>query len=458
MADNKNLLIINHDFPPAGGAGIKRCLKFIKFLPDFGWNITVLTVRDGNHPIIDSSLEKEVKINVKIYRSTTYESFFYFLSKPKTVSHTSSIKRSPPKKTLFTTRILKYLYNTFGEYFKIPDSRILWIIPAYHLAKTINKKHNFDLIFATGPTFVNFIIAAMLKRKLKKRLVIDFRDAWVADPMLKKQTKKYLYKIHSRLEKFVINRADKVISTNPFVARDFQERYKDKNNTKFFTIYNGYDKDDFTSLTANNNCNNNYFSIVYTGRLYDERTPKHFLKALSLAIRELPEMESRVRATFVGSCEKFLDGKCIEDYITQYNLKKVTNLTGHISRKESLEYQVQASLLLMIIGIVPPEMELTYGLSGKVFDYILCKKPILTLANGGATREFIVNNKIGKIFFHKDIEEIKTFLMEAYMNFKSKKGIGMNSDVSEYEKYDFRSLTKNLSLHFESAIYTSKGN
>ena len=76
MKNNKRVLIVNHDFPPAGGAGIKRCIKFMKFLPEYGWQLGVLTVRKGNHPIIDHSLLQEVGPDVTVNRAFTFESLF----------------------------------------------------------------------------------------------------------------------------------------------------------------------------------------------------------------------------------------------------------------------------------------------------------------------------------------------------------------------------------------------
>ena len=175
-----------------------------------------------------------------------------------------------------------------------------------------------------------------------------------------------------------------------------------------------------------------------------------------MALENEPEMRNKTRAIFVGSCEKFSDGRHIEDYLDEYNLKDVVQLTGHISRKESLEYQMSASVLLLLIGIVQPEMELTYGLSGKVFDYLLTEKPILTLANGGSTRKFIVENKIGKIFFHEEVQKIRDYLIEAYTKFKNGT-MGERHDFKAYEKFDFRSLSKTLSEQLESILNDNEG-
>lgn len=450
MKIRKNLLIINHDFPPAGGAGIKRCLKFIKFLPEHGWQITVLTVKNGHHFIFDSSLLREISPNVTIHRTYTFESLFITTNEEPN-NPAAKVATTDTQCGSLIKRQLRQFYNAFGSFLKVPDSRILWLPSALVASLNLILKKQFDVIFATGPTFVNFMLAALTKCLSGKPLVIDFRDAWLADPMLIDDVRPYLLKVHRILENFVINQADRVISTNPFVTRDFQRRYQNLDSRKFLTIYNGYDIDDFAFMKSPQQSKKDKFSIVYTGRLYMERTPKYFLKALAAAIVQKPEMRNNIEVIFVGSCEDFLNGRNIQDYLKRYNLEEYVKLTGQISRKESLEYQMSASLLLLLIGIVPLEMELTYGLSGKVFDYMLSKKPILTLANNGATREFIEKNKIGSVYYHKDIEGIKKYLMNMYEKFVNR-SLDTNYELSTMENYDFRSLAKNLSDQLEDAI------
>jgi glycosyltransferase involved in cell wall biosynthesis len=339
---------------------------------------------------------------------------------------------------------LHKIYKYFGKIIRIPDSRILWLPAAILTTIKISRKNKYDAIYATGPTFSNLIVGVVIKFILKKPLITDFRDAWIADPMLP-LNKKYEKVLHEKLEKFTIFNSDRIITTNPFVTSDFKKRYG--SDTKFDTIYNGYDIDDFHPIKKYNKKIYNKFKILYTGRLYGERTPKFFLKAVQLAVEKKPEMKEKLQIIFVGSCEKYLDGKYIEDYIEENKLNDLVKLTGHISRKASLQYQAEADVLLLLIGIVSKEKELTYGLSGKVFDYMLSAKPILTVANGGATREFIVKNKIGDIFYHEDINGIKNYLIEAYNNWQEGLSVSISNYNAAYDQFNFRSLTKKLADH-----------
>lgn len=443
---NKKLLIVNYDFYPAGGAGIKRCLKFMKFLPEFGWDCIVLTVKKGNHALIDESLLHEVQPCSRIYRAFTFETVFkknkYLKNKGKlNVSINNSIRVIP-------ANVLNKIYEYLGRLLKIPDSRTLWMPAALNAAVRISRREKFDAIYATGPTFVNLILGGIIKKFTGKPLISDFRDAWISDPMLT-SNRKYLRKINAYLEKFVVLNSDRVVSTNPFVTHDFKCRFSYCENSKFHTIYNGYDIDDYNFLGDNDKycCKKpDKFTIVYTGRLYGERTPKYFLEALRAAIEEKPRMRACVQVIFVGSHERHLDGKTIEDYIEDNKLNDVIKLTGYVNRGESLRYQMDAHVLLLLIGIVPESKGLTYGLSGKVFDYIISGKPILTLANGGATREFIMNNEVGEVFYHEDFVGIKNYLYRAFENWK-KETAETSNNMQKFKNFDFRFLTKKLSEH-----------
>lgn len=452
------LLIINYDFPPAGGAGIKRCLKFMKFLPLFGWNCTVLTVKNGNHTVTDESLCNEIEPDVSIYRATTLESF---VVNRRSCGGNGQLNSNKAEATHFSKRYVRKVYKALGKFFKIPDSRILWLPFAIVAALRIriHGRNAFDAIYATGPTFVNLIVGAIVNKITGKPLVCDFRDAWISDPMNRLDEKQYRFKMQNKLEKFVVSRSDLVITTNPFVTKDFRDRYADQPTEKFVTIYNGYDMDDFAALPNISGKHSDKFTFVYTGILYGERTPQYFLKALSLALTEKPDMRNGVHVSFVGVCKKFLDGKTVDDYLRQYKLHDVVELTGHVSRKKSLEYQMAADALLLIIGIVPEEKELTYGISGKIFDYLLSGRPVVTLANGGATREFIVENKIGEIFYHNDIVGIKNYIINSYEMHKTRCDNGKRG-VPEFPQFNFRHLTGKLAenLNRITGSAASQGN
>lgn len=444
MENKKKLLVINYYFPPIGGAGVKRSLKFIKFLPMNGWDPIVLTVKNGNHHLIDNSLLKEIRADLSVYRAFSFENIFN-----KGIGVTSKTNGALVKdnsiKNLFRGDWLKRCYKYFGRFIQIPDSRILWLPGAVATGMRLTIGRKFDAIYATGPTFASLLVGALLKSISGKPLVIDFRDAWVSDPTVQYE-KKYLQKINASMEKLVIKAADRVISTNPFVTDDFKKRYSEVNQSKFDTIYNGFDMEDYNMMKGFRSKKDYKFRIVHTGRLYGERTPRFFLEAIRDTLEGKPEMRRKFEVIFVGPCETFLDGKRIENYLEELDLKDVVKLTGQISRRESLEYLMLGHLLLLVVGIVPKDNGLTYGIPGKLFDYLVAEKPILTLANGGSTRNFLVTNGIGSIYYHEDIQGVKEYLIGCFERFE--RGIDQNEyDIKIYEQFDYRALTRQFVEH-----------
>lgn len=441
----KTVLIITDIFPPLAGAGIKRILKFIKFLPGEGWRCIVLTAANEGFLPLDPSLTGEVPPETTVHRTYTLESLF---QKGRVRSGDTSTPGAPVRDP-GSVSMLKRLYLFFGRFLKVPDSRILWLPWAVARGIRLCRRQRVDVVLATGPSFTNFLIGAWIKIFTGRPLLLDVRDAWTADPT-RTHNQRYLRRMDESCEHFALSRADCVITTNPYVTRDFARRYAGRSRVLFDTIYNGFDRDDFaSSVQSLPRAAGRPFTIVHTGRLYAERTPRFFLEALSQALRTKVAMRAGVKVVFVGSCETFLDGKRVEDYIREFGLEKVVELAGRVPRRRSLEYQMDADLLLLLIGIVPPETALTYGISGKLFDYALCGKPILTLANEGATRELVLESHLGDIFYHDNTAGIRDYLVHAYEQHTSGK-MPPGPARESIQQFDVQALTRKLSYHLET--------
>lgn len=449
----KSLLIITDVFPPLSGAGVKRILKFLKFLPRYGWRCTILTAKNENFMPLDPTLSAEVPPQTTVERTYTLESLF---KQPNGSSSGVHVPNSTSRKpTSFVPSPLKLAYKHLAPILKIPDSRMLWLPSAVANGVRLCRRENVNGILATGPSFTNFLIGAGIKRLTGKPLVLDVRDAWVADPT-RLFKRNYLKKIDARLERFAFNCADLVVTTNPFVTKDFIGRYPKRPSNAFDTIYNGFDPEDFPACSSNKILKTpDFFTIVHTGRLYAERTPKFFLQALGDALRIRPDIREHLRVLFVGSCETFNDGRRIEDYISEFNLSGVVLLPGQVSRRLSLDYQMEADLLLLLIGIVPAEQSLTYGISGKLFDYMGCGKPILTMANEGASRELISEKGIGALFSHDDTSAVRDHLIESFDRFASGNKSGRSS-TEVFREFQLDTLISRLAGHLDVLAATER--
>jgi glycosyltransferase involved in cell wall biosynthesis len=439
----KRVLLVVYEFPPEGARGTKRAIKFIKYLADLGWEPVILTVKDGNHDFYDGSLFSEIHPSLRVYRAFTLESLFHRTEQSDHLEVRDALQdKADHARITATRRMLLTAYHFFGEYVRVPDSRILWFPFSLLSGLRIVKREAIDLIFASGPSFTNHIVAAALKKLTGRPLVLDFRDAWASDPAAEWKNEAQARLIHI-LESGVVSIADRVVSTTEGITNDFVTRYQNI-RAKFLTITNGYDLDDFqVTGHSDNGPEGRPFVIVHAGTLGDERSPKEFLHALGMLVREQPELEQEIRVIFVGQNTTFRDGRTIESYLEEYQLGKVVRLTGFVSRGKSIEYMRSADLLLLIIGKVPKEKSLIYGISGKIYDYALAGRFVLAIAEPGASADMVLRLGLGRVVATDGAETIKTQILNCYTAFKN--GIlipDINSDL--LKAFDFAHLTRRL--------------
>ena len=157
-------------------------------------------------------------------------------------------------------------------------------------------------------------------------------------------------------------------------------------------------------------------------------------------------MRGQTVVVFVGSCETFLDGRTVQDYIEELGLGDVLELKGHVERRVSLQYQMEASVLLLLIGIVEPKKAYTYGISGKVFDYLASERPILALAEDGASKSFLVEHGFAEVYSHSDEEGVSGYLVRAYRAWRSGSTVA-HCPASQFAQFDCRALTSKLARY-----------
>jgi glycosyltransferase involved in cell wall biosynthesis len=225
-------------------------------------------------------------------------------------------------------------------------------------------------------------------------LILDFRDAWTANPVRRMKYPGARHLIESFLEKIVIRSADMVVSTTEGMTQDFRRRYEIEAAKKFITLPNGYDREEFCipGKPARDHCDK--MRIVHTGHLRLERSPKPLLIALRRLFDEKPNLTHDIEVYLVGENQPFLDGKTIDNYLEEFRLDSVVKLVAHVPQTEAIRYQMSADILLLVIGVVPPEEISTYGVASKVFDYMLAGKPVLTVSDPGPVSELVERTQI----------------------------------------------------------------
>jgi glycosyltransferase involved in cell wall biosynthesis len=446
----RNVLFVVYEFPPEGARGTKRAMKFISYLPTHGWKPVILTVKNGNYDFHDGSLLSEIPTELKIYRAITMESLFYKTGDKKDEVVDVKLMKSSANGVPLKRRILRSFYHLLGRGFSAADSRVLWIPFALKAGRRIIGEEKIDAIFASGPSFTNHLVAMLLKKMTKKPLILDFRDAWASDPAGVWRSARQK-RLTGMLESKAVMAADRVVSTTEGITLDFIERYAEPGN-KFVTITNGFDRGDFESLYGNvRRSKDGVFKIVHVGTLGWERSPKEFIVGLGELVREKPDMKGKIQVIFVGQNTPFKDGKTIHDYILEWNLSETITVTGFVARIESLKYMIDSDLLLLIIGKVPDNKGGIYGISAKMYDYALAGKPVMTIADEGASAEMVRFLRLGIVIPPDDKGMIKSEIINYYDRFKSG-GLNVEINSEALDSFDFKNLTARLAGCFDDLV------
>lgn len=380
---SKNVLIIAYYFPPMGLSGVQRTVKFVKYLPDFGWKPFVLTTGSSRYFAFDESLLNDFKDKpVEIFRTNTKKS-----------------QKNDHKIQNFPNYTIQKIGRVLTQAIYQPDRFIKWKKSAIELGEKIIKENKIDAIFATAPPFTDFLVALELAEKYDIPFIMDYRDVWVDNPFHYYVTP--LHKSYSiKLEENLLKKTSKAIVTNRFAKEIILRRYKFISHDDIAIIPHGYDPDDFKEIEFNHNPN--FFTITHSGLFQDDRNPKYFLKAVSQFLKNNPSAIDKLRLRFIG-----LMRKSHQKLLKKYNLQKITTLTGNLSHRESIKNLLESDLLWLVVNDI-------YRSPGKLFEYFGAEKPILICAPEGIMRKTALESKAAIGVDPKDIKEIEQALSTFY--------------------------------------------
>jgi len=424
MTVRKKALIITYYWPPAGGPGVQRWLKFVKYLPEFGIEPIVYIPENPNYPIVDESLLNEVRDDVKIlcYPISEPYKFADLFSKQKSKTISKGII-SEKKNQNILEKLMLYIRGNFF----IPDARIGWVKPSVKLLNEFIKKEQVDTVITTGPPHSLHLIGLELKNQLGVKWIADFRDPWTSIGYHKqlRLTKKSELK-HKILEKQILNGSDQIIVTSHITKQEFQQ-ITDK---PIEVITNGYDVGCSEKVELDK-----MFSLSHIGSLLSKRNPEILWKVLSELINEFPDFASDIQLNFIG-----LLSEDVLNSIKKYGLSKYINDVGYVSHKEAVKFQKKSQLLLLIeINSVDTKCIIP----GKLFEYMVSNRPIIALGPKGSDVEKIVKEtNTGQYFNYDAYNSLKTHILNCYEAFKNKT---LRSSPIGLQKYSRKALTESLS-------------
>lgn len=446
----KNILVIAYFFPPLGGSGVQRTMKYVKYLSKLGYSPIVATVKNGHNFAYDFDMLKEIPEQTKVYRSNSGEKLWLRNIIEIIESSVRKVRKNKQKeepdtaikvaekrevKESLKEKIFKYIeYNIY-----VPDSKIRWYNHAVRNIKDkILKENKIDVIYSTSYPYTDHLIGLEVKKATGLKWVADFRDPWVGNEAIMGRYGEKRINKEKELEREVVTYADKIINVTEPITEMYKERYPEF-ASKFVTITNGFDKDDLKEIKIEKS---DKFTITYTGLLGGARTPESLIKALENICRDHEEFKKDLLVDFTG----FID----EEYKIMAKSSEVKDnfkICGYVAHKEALTKMCNSNINLLIL---PDDEESKGVFTGKIFDYMLANRPILgIMPKEGVAANTINKSGIGLALNHQDIKEIENYILEKYADFKEQKSISTNA-VEKCFIFDREYLTKELIKVIES--------
>ncbi|MBN2412827.1 glycosyltransferase family 4 protein [candidate division KSB1 bacterium] len=431
----KKVLIVTYYFPPSGGSGVQRPLKFIKYLREFGWEPVVLTAKNADYPAYDETLIDEIPAGVKIYRSGIVEPYnWYRKITGRSAGESTDIATltlDELEKQKLSERISEWVRSALF----VPDARICWLPFAIRLGLKVIAKEKIDIIFSTSPPYTTSLIGLWLNRLSGIPWVTDFRDSWIGWVTNPQWRPKLSRAVELKMETAVLKYADRIITATPGEGEDLLSRNPQLRDHRWRVLYNGFDSSDFKKITPKPRSDK--ITIIYNGSLYGNRNPEYLLQVLEDLKKEGSDVIEKIRLLFVGRI-----GDAIINRMESSSISSVIERVPYVTHNESLAYLMSADISLLIVdnantnwGIIP----------GKVFEYIGAGKPVLTLTPEGDTANLIRTYNIGTVAPPDDKQKIRKVFLEMVKHIK----IGEREKRSDMYRFERRSQTGELAAVFD---------
>jgi len=436
----KKVLIITYYWPPAGGPGVQRVLKFAKYLPEFGWQPIILTVKNGEYPAIDESLVNDVNPDCIIYKTGSIEPNFAY-KKFTGMASDSSVpvailgEKEKSRKKRFAHWIRLNLF--------IPDAKIGWIPFAVHQGKKIIGTEKPDIIFSSSPPPTVHLIARKLAKWSGLKWIADFRDPWTDIHYYENNHRACLaYKIDLKLEKDILDFADVVSCISRMdIELDFGRKTE---KSKCINIPNGFDEEDFVAIPASINHKKEKFNLLHLGAVNKERLPLNLFKSIHKFQQEGLLSHDNFKLTFIGHTEP-----CILESVSRLTISDLVEFVSYLPHHEAIQKSHTATAMLLLIT---QSEKNTRILPGKTFEYLRMGKSIFGLGpENGEVAQIISYTQSGTIIDYNNVDKIEFTLRDLFIKWQDKT-LSYTPNLKTIQHYTRKNLTKQLTQVFEELI------
>jgi glycosyltransferase involved in cell wall biosynthesis len=442
---SRNVVIIANEFPPIGGAGILRYFFFSKYLPDFGWYPSVVTVKEVVAPTHDYTLLPQLSRKVQVFPTESFElrRILWWLGQVRArlgLRNNNEVKPGKAAQTVVSGRF-RETGRGFRKWLFIPDDRMLWAPFAIRESLRLARKIKPDLILATAPPYSAGVIGYVASRLSGIPMAMDLRDPWSQDPYFQGPTPFHRW-LNRKLESIALNHATKIIVISNEMKRNLLHRYTRFLPDKVTVITNGYDADEFSHIQPYKYPDK--FVFAYIGSLYAHHRAafRSFCVAWTALCDESPEFESNSSFWAIGRC----DPEIMQELSTWPRIK--AKMLGYQSHSDSMRFLVSASALLLLIKNLDPREEVI-TIPGKLFEYIASERPILMIGPDGDAAE-AVRLSNGSVYQEDDIPGIVECLRKLYHAIQN--GENRNSLNKGNVAFERKHLTSCLAHEFNSIV------
>jgi len=432
---NRNVLFVSYHFPPDAAVGTLRTQKFVKYLAGQGWNPFVLTVQERHYPHLDEGRLADVR-GALVARTPFWRTPLQFLIDLRDGMRTGRTAQAAASPTgsekpgragaAGCSALKRWLVGLNW----CPDDKLYWVVPGLFRGLALIRKHDIRRIVVSAPPNSSILLAYLLSRLTGAGLVIDFRDPWLlrhgASPQPIKPQR--LLNFEYALQVHMLRHAAAVVTTNEDFRSALLREHAFLGENRVHVVCNGYDSEDYPPLSAR--IDTGKFCISYLGTFYMQRNPETFLRALAQFMGERGLSSADVEVRFVGDTENAA-GSPVRRMIEGNGLGDVVTLAGKVDYPQALKIMCESSVLLLLAPNQP------YQVPAKTYEYMAAGRPVLALAQPGATASLVGSTGCGIAVDPDDVAGIRSALARLYEDHLS----GARAFVCDAGAFDRRNQT-----------------
>ena len=417
----RKVLVLAYRFPPQGGGGVQRTLKFVKYLGTHGWLPVVQTVKNPYWPLQDPTLLGEIPPSVKVVRSRTFEferlgraTEELLAARPESPAADAAAPAKPTRRRGGVRGMLKAVADQVQRHLLVPDPQITWVPGAFLRGLSVIRTEGISLIYSSSPPNSGQILALLLKRATKLPWVADFRDPWTEGIRRKQSYERsgLRRRVEHAYERRVIEAADHVVVTTEKTLEQFLAKYPHVPPSKFSVITNGFDPADFAVADGGERLlDPAQFNLTLTGNVEAMFDATPFFSAVRELVDEDEAARAHLRINFVGTKRGKYDA-----YLADNGLEATVRYVGYVPHQTSLRYLAESDALFLCQ--IPVYESATTKLSGKLFEYLYMRKPILALTIPGLTTDILSRSGLGVAVDPGDRAGIKKALRDLYAGWR----------------------------------------